>query len=31
MLDMLGPDHTIYQDPISRLNTNTIAVYFIFQ
>jgi hypothetical protein len=31
LLNMMGPQHTIYQDPISRLNTNTIAVYFIFQ
>ena len=29
--DMLGSQHTIYQDPIKRLNTNTISVYFIFQ
>jgi hypothetical protein len=29
--NMLGSQHTIYQDPISRLNTNTISVYFIFQ
>ncbi len=31
MVNMLGSQHTIYQDPISRLNTNTISVYFIFQ
>jgi len=31
LVNMMGPQHTIYQDPISRLNTNTIAVYFIFQ
>jgi hypothetical protein len=31
IVNMLGSDYTIYQDPISRLNTNTIAVYFIFQ
>jgi len=31
LLNMMGSQHTIYQDPISRLNTNTIAVYFIFQ
>lgn len=29
--NMLGSTHTIYQDPISRLNTNTISYYFIFQ
>lgn len=29
--NMLGSQPTIYQDPISRLNTNTISVYFIFQ
>lgn len=31
LVNMLGDHHTIYQDPISRLNTNTISVYFIFQ
>src|SRR6185369_4212478 len=31
LVNMMGSQHTIYQDPISRLNTNTIAVYFIFQ
>ena len=31
IVNMMGSQHTIYQDPISRLNTNTIAVYFIFQ
>ena len=29
--NMLGTDSSIYSDPISRLNTNTISVYFIFQ
>lgn len=29
--NMLGTDSSIYSDPIQRLNTNTIAVYFIFQ
>jgi hypothetical protein len=29
--NMLGPDTSIYSDPLQRLNTNTIAVYFIFQ
>jgi hypothetical protein len=31
IVNMLGSQETIYHDPISRLNTNTIAVYFIFQ
>lgn len=31
MVNMLGSDYTVYQAPISRLNTNTISVYFIFQ
>jgi hypothetical protein len=29
--NMLGPDTSIYSDPLQRLNTNTVAVYFIFQ
>jgi hypothetical protein len=29
--NMLGDRHTAYSEPISRLNTNTISVYFIFQ
>jgi hypothetical protein len=29
--NMLGPDPSIYKDPLKRLNTNTISVYFIFQ
>jgi hypothetical protein len=29
--NMMGSAHTIYQDPISRLNTNTISYYLIFQ
>lgn len=29
--NMLGTDTSIYSDPLKRLNTNTIAVYFIFQ
>lgn len=28
---MLGSGSSIYSDPIKRLNTNTISVYFIFQ
>ncbi len=31
MANMLGPDPSIYKDPLKRLNTNTISVYFIFQ
>lgn len=29
--NMLGSGTSIYSDPIKRLNTNTISVYFIFQ
>lgn len=29
--DVLGSDPSVYRDPLKRLNTNTIAVYFIFQ
>jgi hypothetical protein len=29
--NMLGPDTSIYKDPLKRLNTNTISVYFVFQ
>lgn len=29
--NLLGPDPSIFSDPIKRLNTNTISVYFIFQ
>ncbi len=29
--NMLGDDASIYKDPLSRLNTNTIGVYLIFQ
>lgn len=29
--NMLGPDPSIYKDPLKKLNTNTISVYFIFQ
>jgi hypothetical protein len=31
IVNMLGNDSNFYKDPISRLNTNTIAVYLIFQ
>jgi hypothetical protein len=29
--NMLGSDPSVYKDPLKRLNTNTISVYFIFQ
>lgn len=29
--DMLGPDPSVFKQPIKRVNTNTISVYFIFQ
>jgi Outer membrane protein beta-barrel domain len=29
--NMLGPNPSIYKDPLKRLNTNTISVYLIFQ
>ncbi|MEQ8302362.1 MAG: porin family protein [Cyclobacteriaceae bacterium] len=29
--NILGPDPSVFKTPLSRLNTNTIAVYFIFQ
>lgn len=31
MVDLLGSDPSVYRDPIKRINTNTISVYFIFQ
>ena len=31
IVSMLGDEASVYSDPISRLNTNTIAVYLIFQ
>jgi len=31
LTNVLGSDPSIYKDPLQRLNTNTIAVYFIFQ
>ncbi len=31
IVNMLGDDQSIYRDPLSRLNTNTIGVYLIFQ
>lgn len=29
--NLLGPDPSVFSDPIKRLNSNTISVYFIFQ
>ena len=29
--NLLGPDPSIYKEPLQKLNTNTISVYFIFQ
>jgi hypothetical protein len=29
--NMLGTDPSVYKDPLKRLNTNTISIYFIFQ
>jgi hypothetical protein len=29
--NMLGPDPSAFKEPLQRVNTNTIAVYFIFQ
>jgi len=31
IVNMLGDDTSVYSDPLKRLNTNTIAVYFVFQ
>jgi hypothetical protein len=31
IMNVLGEDSSIYSDPLKRLNTNTISVYFIFQ
>ena len=31
LVDVLGSDPSAYRDPIKRINTNTISVYFIFQ
>lgn len=31
LINVMGDDSSVYSDPIKRLNTNTIAVYFIFQ
>lgn len=29
--DMLGPEASVFKEPLSRLNTNTVSVYFVFQ
>jgi Outer membrane protein beta-barrel domain len=29
--NMLGPDPSVFKEPLSRINTNTVSVYFIFQ
>lgn len=31
LVDILGDEASVYKDPLSRLNTNTIGVYLIFQ
>jgi hypothetical protein len=31
MVDILGSDLSVFRDPIKRINTNTISVYFVFQ
>jgi hypothetical protein len=31
IVDVLGVDPSVFKEPLSRLNTNTISVYFIFQ
>jgi len=31
IVNVLGDDTSIYSDPLKRLNTNTISVYFVFQ
>jgi hypothetical protein len=31
IMNVLGDDPSVYRDPLKRLNTNTIAVYFVFQ
>jgi len=31
VMNVLGNDPSMYSDPIRRLNTNTVAVYFVFQ
>jgi hypothetical protein len=31
IINVLGDDPSVFRDPLQRLNTNTIAVYFVFQ
>ncbi len=31
IINVLGDDPSVYSDPLKRLNTNTISVYFVFQ
>jgi hypothetical protein len=31
IVNVLGDDPSVYSDPIRRLNTNTVSVYFVFQ
>jgi len=31
IMNVLGNDPSVYSDPLRRLNTNTISVYFVFQ
>jgi hypothetical protein len=31
IVNVLGEDNSVYSDPLKRLNTNTISVYFVFQ
>lgn len=31
IMNVLGDDTSVYSDPLKRLNTNTISVYFVFQ
>jgi len=31
LVNMLGEDKSVYSAPLSRLNTNTVSVYFVFQ
>lgn len=31
LVNILGDDPSVYKDPLRRVNTNTISVYFIFQ
>jgi hypothetical protein len=31
IMNVLGDDPSVYSDPLKRLNTNTVSVYFVFQ